>query len=173
MQSLPSSLVCHEILTLLEPKDQLSLALTCKPFYDGLFEREPEFKKRYGKKHAMGQCLYDMVRFVRAGEVNMAYWAFAYLWYHNIHSPNHPCLVLKKTGKNQTIHVHATKETWSVPKMMCFFEQHIWPQWDHIEMHTGCWYKSRERMREFHAITARVPPRSDLGRFGSLSMKFE
>lgn len=153
MQSLPISVIYNEIMTKLAPKDKLAIAMTCKPYYSSLFENEPEFKDSYGKKHKMGQCLYKMISFIRTGSPNVAYWSFSYLWYHNIHSPNHPCLTFKKTGKNQTIHIHTTKKTISVPKLMNFVEHHLWPYWQHIEMHTGCWYKSKTKMREFQEIT--------------------
>lgn len=157
MQTLPVNVVYNEICARLAPCDKLAFALTCKPYYDTIMANEPNFKDVYGQKHKVGQCLYDMVNFVRTGGINMAYWAFSYSWYHNIHSPNAPCLVLKRTDKNQSIHIHGKHSHVSIAKLMTYFDEHIWPQWDHIEMHMGCWYKSKQKKKEFLEITSRMP----------------
>lgn len=162
MENLPLTLVYQEIFTKLAPHDQLSLALTCKPFYSTLASSAfPGFKDRYSHKHKVAICLIDMIRFISKGSPYMAKFGFSYNEHIKTRTKTACSIMLHRIDKHAFVSINDIPKAF--PSHICssndileWFRKHILPRWDHIQFHTGCWYKNPQKRREFLTLSSRM-----------------
>lgn len=159
MENLPLTLVYQEIFTKLPPQDQLSLAFTCKPFYATLASSAfPAFKERYSHKYKVAMCLLDMIKFISTGSPFMAKWGFAYNNHIKTKTKTSCSIMFHRVDKHTFVSINdIPSSAMTSPKVILeWFQKHIFPHWDHIQFHTGCWYKNPQKRREFLNMSMRM-----------------
>lgn len=163
MENLPLTLVYQEILTKLVPHDQLSLAFTCKPFYTMLVSSAfPGFKNNYSPKHQIAMCLIDMIRFISKGSPNMAKFGFSYNGHIKTRTKTACSIMFYRSDKHVFVSINDIPKAFpshaihSSNDILEWFHKHILPRWDHIQFHTGCWYKNPHKRREFLTLASRM-----------------
>jgi hypothetical protein len=145
MDELPELLLITDILSKLEPKDLLSFAKTSKTNYQLVFTNFPHITSTFSIKYNVGKCFDKMLDFIKQGGIQQAKWCFTYKKLY---------LSLYRVDRRQFININGKSQGYK--NFYIWLETHLFPNWDHIEFHTACWYKSKKKRQEYHNISIQM-----------------
>lgn len=152
MDRLPNFIITEHIMSFLTPKDLLSLGMVNKEFYKLLFDKYPLFQKDYHHKHFIACCLYDMIEFVKNGHIDICSWGFAII------KPTHTfCFEIRRRSRYAFVSINDyVIHDCSLNTLFGLFDSYVVKNWNHIQLHTKCWYKNKNQRTKYMELTARM-----------------
>ena len=150
MDRLPVSIVTEHVMMYLCPQDKLSLGMANKELYKSLFERFPLLRSSYGYKHKIAMCIYEMIDFIKRGPIGIASWMFVHI------KPTHTiCFEICRRCRQTYISINDNiLHELRLETIMGLFDSYIIKNWNNIQLHTKCWYKSKEKRARYAKMTA-------------------
>lgn len=163
---MPRNVLWQELYTHLDPRDALSLAATCKPFYQDLFQHYPTFRSdHYGVAHDIAQCFQDMLHAVREHPAGMIGWYFSREWHsrHGYPLARGACMFIVRLPRARNMFIvsdacgggsRAKVDTGT--RALDWFRCHIMDSWPHVEVRSHCTYKHRRRRDSVSSLHKRM-----------------
>jgi hypothetical protein len=147
------TLLLVDLLSLVEPKDRLCLALSCKPG-NAIVKQHFNDKQSYSKRWAIGQCLRKMYRTVcDSGDVRIS-WSFN-LYYDiwNYDNPAKRSACLCKMGKNDIVSTCSGPKRLTEDQFLEWFGDNMLPDIQNVKFEARCDYRQAHKRKRFDELT--------------------
>lgn len=155
MNSIPDHIILEHIIPKCDPKSKLSLVVTSKSLYSSFFNENPDFRDRfYSRKYHISQCLLQMLHFVKKWNVGMASWGF-----------RHKKMIFSiiRSSKSSNTVIGDIPSSLSDDQAIEWFHNNMLPHWSHLQLSTGCWFKSVSLREQYRMITIKMVELMALG----------
>jgi hypothetical protein len=148
------NLLLVDLLSLVEPKDRLSFAKSCKPGNDIVKQHFRDDKQSYGKRWAIGQCLRKMYHTVNAGGDVRISWSFN-LYYDiwNFDNPAKRSACLCKMGKNKIVSTCSGPKRLTEDQFLEWFGDNMLPDIQNVKFEARCYYRQAHKRKIFDELT--------------------